>query len=436
MYRRSFLTGVGSGLAAASVASERSRAMSASANDKISVAVMGLRRRGRPLTQMLSQMADLEIPYVCDVDQSLLGPVVEIVEKAKGKKPRAIEDFRRALEDPSVHAIVIATPVHWHAAAAILACEAGKDVYLEKPMAHNIREGRMIIDAVKRTNRVVQVGSQARSRPINHRLVEYVQSGAIGTVRMAKVVNLEFRRDIGHKNDEPVPAGVNYDLWTGPALLLPFNQNRFHETYQWHWNYGTGEVGDNGAHWLDICRWVMGVGCPTAASGMGRKLGFTDAKQVPDTDNLNFDYDDKVISYEERLWHPYTFQGSQNTMIFYGTDGMVEFGRWVGGHYAFRAYDSNNRLVRYEQEEKPDQGAAAHLRNFIDCVRTRKKPNADVETAHISTTICHLGNIVVRSGHNIKYDPKTETIPGDPEASRYLGREYRDHWSSVPLKRG
>jgi predicted dehydrogenase len=435
MKRRAFLTGVGGGLAAASVASRAAGAKPGPASDKVGVAVMGLRRRGKPLTQLLSQMPDVEIPYVCDVDQSQIGPAIEIVEKAKGTRPRGVQDFRRALEDPAVHAIVIATPVHWHAAAAILACEAGKDVYLEKPMSHNIREGRMIIDAVKRTNRVIQVGSHARSRPINHRLVEVVQSGAIGTVRMAKVLDLEFRRDIGHKADEPTPAGVDYDIYTGPALLFPFNQNRFHETYQWHWNYGTGEVGDNGAHWLDICRWVLGVGCPTAASGTGRKLGFSDDKQIPDTTDLSFNYDDKVITYEERLWHPYTYQGSQNTMMFYGTEGMVEFGRWVGGYYAFRVYDGNNRLVRYEQEEKPDQGTVPHLRNFLDCVRSRKKPVADVETAHISTTMCHLGNIVVRSGHNIKYDPKTETIPNDPEASRYLGREYRNHWSSVPLKK-
>ena len=180
---------------------------------------------------------------------------------------------------------------------------------------------------------------------ITQRFVELLQSGKIGTVHMAKVANIEFRPDIGRRPDEPVPEGVNYDLWTGPAPMLPFNRNRFHNTFKWHWNYGTGELGNNGSHWLDLCRWVLGVGLPTEISGMGRKLAFDDDKQTPDTDNLTFNYPDKVIAWEERLWTPYGFDGSENTMVFYGTEGMAHAGRWVGGRYAFKIFDPKGRYL-------------------------------------------------------------------------------------------
>ena len=434
MNRRKFLITAGSG-AAASMVAETSARNRMTANDKVSVAMIGVRGRGKNLTQYFSSLPEVEIPYICDVDRTVVGPAVEIVQKAKGKKPKVVQDLRHVLDDNSIDAVVVATPVHWHAAATILACEAGKDVYVEKPMSHNLREGRLMVEAVKRTGRVVQVGSQSRSRPITQRFVEYIQSGRIGDVPMAKVMNLERRPDLGHKKDEPAPEGLDYDLWTGPALMLPFNRNHFHRTYSWHWNYGNGELGDNGSHWLDICRWVLDIDCPTQISGTGRKLWVMDDKQTPDTTNVTFDYDHNSIVWEERLWTPYTRQRSEQTMVFYGTKGRAEKGRWASGHYAFRIFDADEQLIHYEQEPSQETGIIPHIQNFIDCVRTRQKPNADVETAHISTSICHLGNVLVRSGHNIRFDPATETIPSNPEAGQYLSREYRDHWSSEPFRK-
>ena len=434
MNRRSFLRTASGGVAGAMVARARASDSAVSPNDKVAVAVMGVRGRGRALTRLFSSMPDVEVPYICDVDRNVVAPAMKTVEESKGTRAKLVEDIRYVLDDKAVDAVVIATPVHWHAAGTILACDAGKDVYVEKPMSHNVRESRLMVEATRRSKRVVQVGSQSRSRPVTHRFVEYVRSGRIGDVHMAKVANTELRPDIGHKPDEPVPAGVNYDLWTGPVPMLPFNRNRFHRTYSWHWHYGAGELGDNGSHWLDICRWVLDVDCPAEVSGMGRKLGPDDDKQTPDTDNINFSFKDKLISWEERLWTPYGFQGSENTIIVYGTDGMVQTGRWVNGYYAFRVFDHKGGLVHYEQEQTPDEGIVPHIRNFLDCIRTREQPNADVETAHLSTTLCHLGNIVVRTGRNLRFDPQSETIPADEEANKYLGREYRDHWSSKPFR--
>jgi predicted dehydrogenase len=435
MKRRSFLRNVGGGVAASVVARSAAGRPAVSPNDKIAVAMMGVRTRGKSLTELFSSMPDVDIRYICDADRNVVGPAMEIAEKAQGRRPELIDDIRRALDDQAVDGVVIATPTHWHTPAAVLACEAGKDAYVEKPLSHNFREGRVLIETVKRTKRVVQVGTQSRSRPITQRFVELLQSGKIGTVHMAKVANIEFRPDIGRKPDEPVPEGVNYDLWTGPAPMLPFNRNRFHNTFKWHWNYGTGELGNNGSHWLDLCRWVLGVGLPTEISGMGRKLAFDDDKQTPDTDNLTFNYPDKVIAWEERLWTPYGFDGSENTMVFYGTEGMAHAGRWVGGRYAFKIFDSKGKLIRYEEEDVFETGIIPHIRNFLDCMRSRETPMADVESQHISTAICHLGNVVVRSGRNIRFDPETETIVGDEDASQYLKREYRDHWSSEPFRR-
>jgi predicted dehydrogenase len=435
MNRRNFLESVAAGMAGSMVAGSPAASARVSPADKVSIAMMGVNGRGKGLTSMFASLPDVEIPYICDVDRNIVGPAVKAVQDAKGKAPTVVDDIRRVLDDKSVHAIVVATPIHWHVPATILACEAGKDVYVEKPMSHNVREGRLAVQAARRHNRVVQVGSQSRSRPNTLRMVEYLRSGKIGEVLMAKVENTELRPDLGHKQDEPVPNGVNYDLWVGPAPMVPFNRNRFHRTYSWTWSFGAAELGDNGSHWLDICRWVLDVGCPTEISGAGRKLRFKDDKETPDTDQITYNYENKVILWDERLWTPYGFQKSENSIIFYGTEGMVEMGRWVGGRYGFRAYDSKGELVHYEQETTFEEGIIPHIRNFVDCIRTRQKPTADVEVGHISATLCHLGNIVVRTGRNIRFDPAKEIILNDPEASKLLTREYRDHWSSLPLRK-
>lgn len=396
--------------------------------DQVNVALMGVRGRGQTLAEWFGALPDVNFTHVCDVDQNVVEPVLKMVEGLKGKRPPVIGDIRRALDDKSVDAVVMATPIHWHAPGTILACQAGKDVYVEKPASHNIREGRLMVEAARRHNRIVQMGIQSRSRPVTERFVEFVQSGKIGKPLMAKVMNVQMRRDIGHKEDEAVPPGIDYETWTGPVPKMPFNRNRFHSTVNWHWHYGTGDIGNDGVHWLDIARWALGLDYPTEIAGMGRKLYFDDDQQTPDTMNISYDFGGKMITFEQRLWNSYRLEGSENTVAVYGTEGMVQVGRWNGGHHAFRVFDPAGRMIHFDQEISPDFNH--HARNFIDCVRSRKKPNGDIETGHVSTALCHLGNIVARTERTIRFDGKTETVTGDPKANELVAREYREHWST------
>ncbi|MBI1792271.1 MAG: Gfo/Idh/MocA family oxidoreductase [Acidobacteria bacterium] len=414
MRRRHF---IGAALAAGAV----------SANDKISVAIMGVRGRGRALAGEFAALPDVHIAALCDVDESVFERAARVVEEKKGKRPPLLGDIRLALDDKSVDAVVIAAPDHWHAPATLLACAAGKDVYVEKPASHNLREGRMMVEAARRHRRIVQVGTQSRSRPSIQRAVEFVQSGKIGKVLMAKAWNVQGRKNIGHQNDGPAPPGVDYDAWTGPARLLPFNANRFHYNWHWNWNYGTGDMGNDGVHQLDIARWALGVGHPASVSGMGRKLYFDDDQQTPDTMNITFDYGQKLMLFEMRIWNPYMMEGQENGVAVYGDRGMVHIGRWEETHrWGFKVFDDRGKLVSHDDRDEPDQ----HARNFIDCVRSRKAPNAEIETGHLSTLHCHLGNIVARTGRTLRFDGKTESIGDDSPASAYLGREYRKHWST------
>lgn len=428
MDRRTFLKSSLAGAAAvAPLAAKPAAAKKQPASDRVRIAVMGVRSRGLFLTRRFAGLGDVEIPYLCDVDQNVAGPAMKVVEETYGKRAKLVSDIRYVLDDKNIDAVVMGTPIHWHVPGAILACDAGKDVYVEKPISHNIREGRLLIEAVRRNKRVLQHGTQSRSRPVTERFVEYLQSGKIGKVLMVKASDVQKRPNIGHKKDEPVPPGIDYDIWTGPLPMMPFNRNRFHGTVNWHWHYGTGEMGNSGVHTIDVARWILGVDYPTEVTGMGRMLYFDDDQQTPDTQHITFHFKDKAIFYEQRIWNSYRMQGTEEGIFAYGTDGMAHMGRWVGGHWAFRVFDAKGKLTHYEQEATPENDT--HARNFVDCIRSREKPTADVETGHISTVLCHLGNIVSRTGRNLRFDAKTETIVDDREANQYLRRDYREHWS-------
>ncbi len=438
MRRRSFLkssAGAVLGSTAVGTAAAKTRV---SANNKVNIAMMGVRGRGIWLTRYFSALPETNIPYICDVDSTVVGPAKEVIEDKKGKTPELVDDIRYVLDDPTIDAIIVATPVFWHSAATILACEAGKDIYVEKPISHNIREGRLAVEAARRNNRIVQVGTQRRSSAVTQRFIDYVQSGKIGRLLMTKLWNTQLRENIGHKEDEPVPAHVNYDIWTGPVPKLPFNQNRFHYSYNWNWHYGAGDIGNDGSHWLDLGLWAMGVGHPTEVSGMGRKLYFDDDQQTPDTQNVTYNYKDQVIMYEQRLWNSYMQDESQNGIAVYGTDGYATLSSDSGN--AVRVFDDKGKLIHMEFEpgetkwEGWSLNGESHYQNFINCVRSRRRPNADAEVGHMAASLCHLGNIVARTGRTIHFDPATETITGDPEANRLVSREYRKHWSSELLR--
>ncbi len=422
MNRRYFLQSAVAGAAAARQA--------VAASDRVTIAMVGVRGQGRSLTNRFASLPDVNIAYLCDVDERVFERAASIVEEKKGTRPKLAGDIRRVLDDKSVDAVVIATPDHWHAPATILACDAGKDVYVEKPASHNVREGRLMVEAARRNRRVVQLGTQSRSRPSTQRGIEYVKSGKLGRVLMAKAWNAQMRDDIGHKADSAVPPGVDYDTWLGPAPALPFNENRFHYNWHWHWHFGTGDIANDGVHQIDIARWALGVEAPVEASGMGRKLFFSDDQQTPDTMNITFTYEgNKALLFEMRIWNPYGLEGQDNGVAVYGSGGMAHIGRW-GGRWGFRAWDEKGKLVVSDDVNEPD----THPQNFIESVRTRKAPNAEIETGHISSLHCHLGNIVARTGRTAKFDPQSETISGDAEANRLTRREYRKHWATPERK--
>jgi predicted dehydrogenase len=413
--------------AAAAAAAPKPR-MAFAASDEINIGIIGAGGRGRALVREFSSIPGARVAYLCDADQASLEKTQALMAQLKLPAAKTAADMRRVLDDKEIQAVSISTPDHWHAPAAILACDAGKDVYLEKPGSHNLRESRLVIDAARRNNRIVQLGTQSRSRPSTLRAVEYCRSGKIGKVLMAKAWNVQLRDHIGHKPDGPVPPGVDYETWLGPAPWIPFNENRFHYRWHWHWHFGTGDAGNDGAHQIDIARWALGVGYPSRASGMGSKFFFDDDQQTPDTMNITFEYPGKALIWEMRIWNPYGMNDIQNGVGVYGTEGMVHIGQYAR-RWGFKVFDKAGKMVHHDDGNEPD----THQKNFIDCVRSRKLPNADTASAHLSIVHCHLANIVARTGHNIRFDAGTETVINDPEANMYIRRAYRTHWGTPKL---
>ncbi|MCL4782081.1 MAG: Gfo/Idh/MocA family oxidoreductase [Bryobacterales bacterium] len=428
MKRRIFL---GASLAAAATPLVKAQA----ASDQVNLAIVGVGGRGSSMINEFRQVPGVAIKAVCDVDQAAVERAMAAFQKFNLPKPRAVTDLRRVLDDKEIDAVSIATPDHWHAPATILACAAGKDVYCEKPASHNIREGRLMIDAARSANRIVQVGTQSRSRPSTVRAVEYAKSGKIGKIVMAKAWNVQLRDNIGHKEDGPVPPGVDYETWLGAAPWIPFNENRFHYKWHWHWHFGTGDAGNDGAHQLDIARWALGVSYPKSASGWGRKVFFDDDQQTPDSMNVTFDYGDKALIWEMRIWNPYGMDGTENGVAVYGTDGMVHIGRY-NRKWGFRVFDKKGGLVHEDVPSSPESvtDPGPHETNFIECVRSRKLPNADIGIGHISAIHSHLANIVSRTGRNLRFDQESETITGDADANLFVSRKYRTHWSTPTIR--
>lgn len=411
------------GAAMAGLATTRVRA---AAGDKVNIGMIGVGGRGRGLLGICSSLPDVNVTHLCDADQASLERANQVIAKSGRPQPKTTNDMRRLFDDKTVDAVVVATPDHWHAPATILGCDAGKDVYVEKPASHNIREGRLMVDAARRNGRIVQVGTQSRSRPSTIKAMEIVKSGKIGKVVMAKAWNVQLRDDIGHKEDSAVPEGVDYETWLGPAPWIPFNENRFHYNWHWHWHFGTGDAGNDGAHQLDVARWALGVDYPKTAKGMGGKFFFDDDQQTPDTMNVTFDYGEKALIWEMRIWNPYGMDGQDNGVAVYGSEATIQIGRW-NRRWGYKLFGRDGKLVEHNDanDESDD-----HMRNFVDCIRTRKLPNADISIGHLSALHCHLANIVARTGRNVAFDRESEQAINDDEANLYVRRRYRTHWST------
>ena len=422
--RRSFLKKSGLGTASLSLAAASSMRVFG-ANQRVNLGVVGL-SRGQSLCDAFRAQDDAHLAYVCDTDSHRLEAI-----KSKYNVDRAVSDFREILDDKSIDAIAIAAPDHWHAPAAILACQAGKHVYVEKPCSHNIREGRLMIQAARRHDRVMQVGTQNRSNQGVAEAVQMMREGAIGDVLAVKVINSQRRANIGHAQPSDPPEHVDYDTWVGPAPMLPYQSNRLH--YNWHWwyNFGTGDVGNDGVHDLDIGIWGLGVqGHPSKVGGYGSKMFFDDDQQFPDTMCITCEYPGdgqvghkRLLIFEQRIWSPYREQGFENGDFFYGTKGMLLVGKGDG----YKLFAERNKLVKEEAFKMP---AVEHQRNFLDAIRSGVPANADIEIGHLSATVAHLGNIVSRLGRSLEFDPVGEQIVGDEEANKLTRRQYREgHWA-------
>jgi len=423
MERRHFLMG---SLAAGTALR---RTALASPNDTVRVACVGIRGRGRSHIHAYSQMANVEIAAMCDIDESVLNARVADLEKAKGKRPAAYTDLRKLLEDKSIDAISIATPNHHHTLQTIWACQAGKDVYVEKPCSHDMFEARQIVAAAQKYDRIVQHGTQQRSA-IGREAVQQMREGLIGDVYMSRGLCFKRRDTIGRKPVAPVPDGVHYDLWLGPAPEHEFTANRFHYNWHWFWDYGNGDIGNQGIHQVDMARWGLGVKYPTKVSAIGGHFMFDDDQETPNDLSASFEFNDggvkKMMTFEVRHWMTNHEAGvtetDSNTVgaIFYGSKGYLTVWSEDFGKYT-------SFLGREQKAGPSGSDMGNHWANFIDVVRSRKHSdlNAPIEEGAISTTLVHLANISYRLGRTLNFDAASYSCVGDAEANRMFRRTYR-----------
>ena len=430
--RRTFLKAAGIGsLALAAGASVRA-GVGAAAAESVTVGLIGPGGMGSNHLRHLAAREDVRVAYVCDVDQNRLETAKKLVEQTAGKAPQAVGDMRKVFDDSSVDAVFIATPDHWHAPAAILALDADKHVYVEKPCCHNIREGRLMRDAVKRSGKRLQVGTQSRSTDCVREAMQRIHEGEIGEVMVAKAWNSQRRGSIGKTRPSKPPAHLDFENWVGPAPLVPYRSNMLHGIWRWWFEFGCGDIGNDGVHDIDVAVWGLGVEThPTMASCLGGKYFFDDDQQFPDTQYAVFEYPvegkpegkRKQLIFEQRIWSPYVQEGYENGAAFYGTDGMLVIGHTTG----WRLYGPRNKLIaqRTGRVDLP-----AHHQNFLDCVRgTQTKLNADVIAGTLSASLVHLANISARVQRTLRFNPKTEQIVGDDQAKALVARTYRDgHW--------
>ncbi len=423
------------------------------ANERVRVAVVGLRGRGFDHIKTYRGIPDVEIAAICDIDQSVIETRLADMDKMGLPKPKTYVDYRKLLEDKSIDAVSIATPNHWHSLMGIWACQAGKDAYVEKPLSHNWWEGKQLVAAANKYNRIVQTGTQCRSSAGVKEAFQHIQDGLLGDVYMARGLCYKWRDTIGRRSPEQIPAGVNYDLWLGPAPDRGFTRNRFHYNWHWFWDTGNGDIGNQGIHEMDTARWGLGVKFPTKVSAMGGHVMFDDDQQTPNMLNCSFQFDGadgkrRLLEFEVRHWitnhealigtlgksnlppaglnadakpapskDPVLGPASGKP----GTVGNIYYGS--KGYLAIHEYETYKTYLGEREEPGPSgHGKERHFANFIDCVRSRKKQDlgAPAEEGHISATLVHLANVSYRLGRTLNFDPATEQVIDDKEANDLL----------------
>jgi predicted dehydrogenase len=420
---------------AAGAATAHSGDQVAGANDRLRVALIGCGGMGRNDLRQMLKIKNVECVALCDVDDAQSAQAQKMVENDYSQHPQLVtKDFRRVLDLKDLDAVIVGTPDHWHALPTIMACQAGKDVYVEKPLSISIGEGRAMVRAARRHNRIVQMGTQQRSAPHYKEAVDYVRSGKLGKIRMVRAwAYQDWMGNIAPAPDGDPPATVDYDMWLGPAPKRPFNKNRFHFNFRWYWDYSGGLMTDWGAHMIDIANWGMNVKAPLSAAAVGGKYGFPDdAEETPDTQQVIWSFPDFSMVWEHATAIGRGPEARDHGVEFHGNNAVLVIDR--GGWEVHAETERVNSKPRYRGEAVPRQGSGGadyhflHVKNFVDSVRSRQLPNSDVEIGHNSMIACHLGNIAFRLGRQIRWDVEKETIIDDAEARRYLLRDYRAPW--------
>ena len=410
---------------------------STSPNERLNVAIIGVNGRGGSHIGGFTSRKDTPITWLVDCDREVGQKRVDAVAKKQGFAPKFATDMREMLEDKEVDVVSIATPNHWHALAAIWAIQAGKDVYVEKPVSHNVSEGRRIVEAARKHNKICQTGTQCRSMPGSQEAIAYMKAGKIGQVKIARGLCYKTRNSIGPRGTYEVPASVDYNLWAGPAPMSPLTRPKFHYDWHWQWECGNGDLGNQGIHEVDIARWGLGVTHPTKVSSIGGKFMFDDDQETPNTQTCSYEFNvggkTKMMTFEVRHWYSNHEAGiggerAGNTIgnTFYGSQGYLVIDGY-NKYYSFMGKEGKPGSARTDRD--------AHFGNFIDAVRTRKAGslNAEIEEGALSCVLVHLANVSYRLGRTLHWDEKTWTVKGDPEANKMLTRAYRAPYI-VPAK--
>lgn len=408
------------------------------ANERIKVGVMGVNARGLALAKNYAAQKNCEVSYICDVDSRAIEKCAGAVKKIQDSTPKAAPDFRKALDDKNIEAMVIATPDHWHAPAAILSCKAGKHVYVEKPCSHNPHEGELLVAAAKKYNRKVQMGNQRRSWPNVIEAIQKVKDGVIGRPYYGKGWYANTRPSIGIGKKTEVPAWLNFDLWQGPAPREAYRDNILHYNWHWFWNWGTGEGGNNGTHMVDLLRWGMDVEYPTGVQSTGGRYRYKDDWETPDTQVVTWTFgNNTIMEWEGRSCNGLHIDNSSVGVAFYGENGTVVIGE--GNNY--KIYDLQGKLIKEVKDQTPVNAQslvnpsealdALHIQNFFDGIRKGTVLNSDIEGGQKSTLLNQLGNIAQRTSGILKIDDSNGHIIGNAEANAHWKREYAPGWEPL-----